>query len=137
MPLQRRIKIRKGTAEELGIDRGRLTEAESGTGKEYLTIIPESVEDYPLNAILRIETGNVRDPEFSILSHAERFSMLRSEVCSWELLAGMPETEKAYLEQLVRIVEQVEIVRVIRPTGIRIIDFHDAVRKFLEGKVKG
>jgi hypothetical protein len=136
MPLRRRIKIRKGTAEELGIDRGRLTEAERGTGKEYLTLIPESVDDYPLHTIMRIEPGNVLQPEFSILSHAERFSMLRSEVCSWELLAGMPETEKAYLEQLVRIVEEVEIVRVIRPAEIRIADFHGAVKEYLD-MVKG
>ena len=59
-------------------------------------------------------------PEFHEPAPAEKFSLLRSEICSWEMLAGMPETEAEYLQQLLHIVEQVRFVRVVRPAEIEI-----------------
>ena len=53
------------------------------------------------------------------------------------MLAGMPETEVAYLQQLLHIVEQVKFVRVVRPGEIEISELHTAVRNYLaeaEGK---
>jgi len=132
MPLERRVKIWKDTAEELGISHDALSEAESGTGKKYLSLTPVQMSPFPLRMIVKIETGKVEKPVFSEPFPAERFSLLRSEICSWELLAGMPETETAYLQQLVKIVELVRFVRVIRPAKIRITDLHDAVRKYIE-----
>ena len=73
-----------------------------------------------LHTVLKIEIGNCRKPEFHEPSPAEKFSLLRSEICSWEMLAGMPETEAAYLQQLLQIVEQVRFVRVVRPAEIEI-----------------
>jgi hypothetical protein len=61
-------------------------------------------------------------------SPAERFSLLRSEVCSWEILAGMPETEKAYLQQLLAIVEQTKFISIVRPPDIDLHEFHAFVR---------
>jgi hypothetical protein len=81
---------------------------------------------------LRIEFGECRSPEFNEPLPAEKFSLLRSEVCSWEMLAGMPETEAAYLQQLVEIIERVRFVRVMRPAEISIAEMHLAVRQFLE-----
>ncbi len=131
-PLHNRVKLRLSTADQLGIDPSGLKEAERGTGKQYLNIDNAQVKDCPLHTILTIEVGDVSATEFSIPVPAERFSMLRSEVCSWEMLAGMPETEAAYLQQLVQIVEQVKIVRVVRPPEIKIVDFHTAVRDYLD-----
>ena len=133
----RKIKLRADSIVQLNISDERLTEAEAGTGKKYLHLGKGTEEYSVLDTILKIETGDVSKPVFQELLPAEKFAVLRSEICSWEILAGMPETEKSYLEKLVRIVEQVEIVRVIRPEDIRIADFHDAVREFLESKVKG
>jgi hypothetical protein len=47
------------------------------------------------------------------------------------MLAGMPETEAAYLQQLLKIVEQVRFVRVVRPDKIEISVLHAAVRDYL------
>jgi len=132
-PLSRRVKIREGTALQLNIERGRLVDAEAGTGKKYLSLDPAVVEDYALHTILKIETGDVTAPEFYEPSSAERFSLLRSEICSWEILAGMPETEAAYLQQLLQIVQQVNIVKLVRPVEIEIVVLHDAVSRYLKG----
>ena len=131
LPLHRNVKIRKDTAEELGIGPDVLSEAESGTGKKYVNLVPVQMNPFPLRVIVKIETGPVEAPVFSEPSPSERFSLLRSEVCSWEILAGMPETEAVYLQQLLQIVEQVRIVRVVRPAGIDIAGFYEAVRGYL------
>jgi len=131
MPLQRKVKIRKDTALELGIDSLQLTEAEAGTGKKYFSIEPVQVNPFPLNLILKTDTGQVDAPVFSTPEPADKFALLRSEVCSWEILAGMPETEESYLHQILDIVQKVKIFRVTRPEEIRIAQFHEVVRDFL------
>jgi len=131
MLLQRKVKIRKDTAVELGIDSLQLTEAEAGTGKKYFSIEPVQVNPFPLNLILKTDTGQVDAPVFSTPEPADKFALLRSEVCSWEILAGMPETEESYLHQILDIVQKVKIFRVTRPEEIRIAQFHEVVRDFL------
>lgn len=136
-PLNRDIKLREDTVVQLGISRDKLKNAERGTGKQYLDVSRVNVTDYPLHTILKIETGDTNKVEFLEPAAAEKFSLLRSEICSWEILAGMPETEAAYLQQLLKIVEQVRFVRVIRPVSIEISEFHEAVRDYLtETEVK-
>lgn len=134
-PLTRAVRIREESASQLGIDRNLLREAERGTGKQYLSISQGTLKDHPLHTILKIETGDVSEPQFSEPEPAERFSFLRSEICSWEMLAGMPETEAEYLQQLVRIVEQVQFVKVIRPAEIRITDLHKTIEKYLNAEL--
>ena len=62
----------------------------------------------------------------------EKFSLLRSEICSWEILAGMPETEAEYLHQLLKIVQEVNFVRVVRPADIEIQRLHNAIADYLK-----
>ncbi len=133
LPLNRRVKIREGTAVQLNIGPDSLAEAETGTGKKYLNLSQPEVADHALHTILRIETGDVREPMFYEPSRADKFSLLRSEICSWEYLTGMPETEREYLRQLVRILEQVHFIRVVRPVEIAIVVLHDAVSRYLKG----
>jgi hypothetical protein len=130
--LDRRVKLRADSIEQLDIGRGNLSDAESGTGKKYLYIEKGADEYHRLDVIVEIETGDVKEPVFMALSPSERFTLLRSEVCSWEILAGMPETEAAYLQQLVQILEQVHFVKVIRPARITIAGMHGAMKKYLD-----
>lgn len=130
-PLNRDVKLREDTVTQLGISHERLKDAERGTGKQYLDIRRVDVSDYPLHTILKIETGDTSKVEFHEPAATEKFSLLRSEICSWEILAGMPETEAAYLQQLLKIVEQVRFVRVTRPANIGISVLHEAVRDYL------
>lgn len=132
MPLNRRMKIRSSTAAELGVGSDRLSDAESGTGKKYMEIMPVTEQGHPTDTILKIEVGDVEEPVFEEPAPAEKFSLLRSEVCSWEILAGMPDTEAVYLQQILEIVRKVKIYRVTRPAGIRIAGFYESVKGFLD-----
>ena len=130
--LSRKVKIRPDSIDQLDISEDNLSEAESGTGKKYLHLEKGAGEYHQLDLIIKIEAGEVEEPVFMTLSQADRFALLRSEVCSWEILAGMPETEAAYLQQLVQILEQVHFVKVVRPAMITIADMHDAMKQYLE-----
>jgi len=132
LPLYKEIKIRENTVEQLKISRARLTGAEAGTGKNYLNVEQAGVKDYPLNTIIMIGIGATTTPEFYIPEPAERFSLLRSEICSWEILAGMPDTEADYLSQLLQIVHRTKFVRVVRPAEIEIKRLKGAIERYLE-----
>lgn len=133
MPLHGAIRIRRHTAVQLNIREEKLRDAEAGTGKQYMHVENAGIEDFPLHWILTIEVGEVSKPLFDEPLPSEKFSFLRSEICMSEILAGMPETEVAYLQQLVQIVEQVKFIRVVRPPEIEIAALHNAVSKFLAG----
>lgn len=129
--ISRKVKLRSDAIAQLNISDEKLTNAEAGTGKKYLRLEKSAKEYQRLDIILKIETGDVDAPVFRELATAEKFALLRSEVCSWEILAGMPETEAEYLRQLVGIIERVRFVRVVRPAKIKIAEMHQAVREFL------
>ena len=126
-PLYGAIKIDENTVGQLNIDRKELTAAESGTGKHYLQVGHTTLKDHILNYVLKIEIGKKNRPEFYEPEPAEKFSLLRSEICSWEMLSGMPETEAEYLHQLLQMVRKVKIVRVVRPAQIEIQALHAAI----------
>lgn len=133
-PFFRPVKIREETAIQLGIDRRRLRKAEKGTGKFFIDLPESMVVEFPLNLILKIEVGDCSDTQLFIPEISEQFIILRSEICSWEMLAGMPETEREYFGQLISILNSVWIVRVIRPFEIGIRELYSAVSKFISEK---
>lgn len=131
MPLHGAIRIRRHTAAQLNIGEEKLRDAEAGTGKQYMHVENAGMKDFPLHWLLKIEVGEISKPLFDEPLPSEKFSFLRSEICMSEILAGMPDTEAAYLQQLVRIVEQVKFIRVVRPPEIEIAALHNAVSKYL------
>ena len=126
------IKIGENTIGQLNINKDKLTAAESGTGKHYLHVGHVSVQDYILDTVLKIEIGKGDKPEFYKPEPAVKFSLLRSEICSSDILAGMPETEAEYLHQLLKIVHDVNFVRVVRPADIEIQRLHNAIADYLK-----
>lgn len=136
MPLNRKVKLRRDTADKLSIEPTRLTDAEKGTGKKYLNLEPVQMNPHRLHTILKVETGKVNKPRFIKPPAGEKFSLLRSEICLWEILAGMPGTEENYLQQLVMILKKTDLFRVIRPETINIKEFQTAVQDFLADSYK-
>ena len=131
MPLHDAIRLRDHSVDQLKIDTGDLTRAEPGSGKQYMQVRNAARENCPLSYIFKIEIEKKRIPSFRIPEPTDAFALLRSEVCSWEILRGMPATEANYMHQLLEIIKQVKIVRVVRPAGIKISELEEAVRKYL------
>jgi hypothetical protein len=130
-PIPGSVKIWEDTASQLNISRRKLKPAEQGTGKHYFELTRAGFEECVLKTILKIDVGTNKTIEFYEPEPALRFSILRSEICSWELLAGMPETENDYLHQLLKIVQQVSFIRIVRPAEIGIQKLHSAIADHL------
>lgn len=131
-PIHKIIKLRDHTIEQLEIDPRLLKKAEKGTGKYFLDIKKASAKEFPLDLIFKIEIGTEDQSKFIQPDPVECFSMLRSEICSWEMLAGMPETETSYLQQLISISSQVRMVKVIRPENISVSSLYEAIKEYVE-----
>ncbi len=131
-PIFKNIKLRPDTLEQLQIEQHLLRPAEAGTGKFFLDVENSQVEQLPLQEIIKIEIGDCKTPQFHDLSTAEKFIILRSEICSGKILKGMPETEKSFLNQLLNIIDKVRIVKIIRPDGIPINELHSVIADYIE-----
>ncbi len=130
-PLSGMIRLRDHSVGQLGISENSLTRAEPGSGKHYFRVNLTAMESYLLHTVIKIEVGDTLAPEFYKPDSSESFTLLRSEVCFWEILNGMPATEAEYLHQLLDIVKQVKIFRVVRPADIEISALHSAIEIFL------
>ncbi len=134
-PVYKKIKLRENTIRQLGIPDHLLSGKEKVTGKYFLQVDHGQSSHFPLDVILKVEIGEVPEPQFIYPSSAESFTLLRSEVCSWEFLAAMPETETAYLQQLLEIVHQVPVIRVVRPVECDVKELYQLVKGFLKNKL--
>jgi hypothetical protein len=50
------------------------------------------------------------------------------------MLAGMPETEAAYLQQLLNVVSKTKMVKIVRPEEILITELHNAIEEYLDNR---
>lgn len=126
-PVYKTIKLREETIQQLGIDRRKTRKKDPLSGKSFFQSDQAGVNSFPLNMMIIIETGEVPHPIITNPGPTTSFSLLRSAICSWEMLRGMPETEEEYLHQLIAIVGQTQVVRVVRPINIPIAELHDAL----------
>lgn len=131
-PLNSTLKLRENAVKQLLIKLGKLKKSAAGTGKFSLETMHSKKASFPLNIIFKIEIGDNQDPEFEIPDTSAKFSILRSEICSWEMLKGMALTEKEYFHQLIKIVEKVRLIRIIRPEETRIMFMHELIEDIIE-----
>lgn len=131
-PVYKTIKLRDDAIQQLRIDRRKTRNAEEGTGKFFFKVKPAVGKTFPLHIIIRVQTGDVSQTKIREVSSMEGFSLLRSEICSWEMLNGMPETEKAYFNQLVAILRHVRFINAVRPHHYPISELHSQVAEYLK-----
>ena len=131
-PVYQQIRLREGALHQLNVDTERLIKAEKGTEKYFLPGRKAPMSSHPLHLILQLEVREGEEGvQFHELTSHHKFTLLRSEICSWEMLRGMPETEKAYLQQLIEIVRQVPMIRVTRSSDVPIPVMHKAITRYL------
>lgn len=130
IPFHPKARLRENTIDQFRIERARLTDGEAGSGKSYLEM-PAFDGRVPLKIVISIVQDDCREPSFYEPGPAEKFTILRSEICMWEILEGMPEREPQYFGQLMNIISQVRIIRAVRPANIRIEDFRKAIETYI------
>jgi len=126
------MRLRADTVRQLDLDEEILEKWEYGEGK-YLFLKNEGYgKNQSLKWIFKLEAQDVEKVSFAEPGNAEKFTIVRSEICSWDILRGMPQTEASFLNQLLFIIEKVRIVKVIRPKNIPILELQSAMEGYLE-----
>lgn len=131
-PVYKTIKLREETLRQLKIDRRKTRRKDPLSGKSFFPVEHAGVNTWPLQSVLLLEKGEVTQPGISLPGPVEAFSLLRSQVCSWEMLRGMPDTEEEYLHQLIDIISHVKVIRVVRPDLIPVSALHAEIETFLK-----
>jgi len=93
-------------------------------------VIPsnDANEFTPLGYIIHISIINSDRPVIKEIHGPEKFSLLRSNICSWEMLKGMPGLEAEYMKQLLAICDTTPVYSIERPENISIME----LAKFIE-----
>ncbi|MEE4178051.1 MAG: hypothetical protein V2I46_11145 [Bacteroides sp.] len=131
-PVDRKIRLRENTVRQLGLDDKHLEAPDPFTGKYALKNPPHHTDRYPLQYLLHLERHPGQDIRIEQPPADEQFSLLRSEICHWEMLRGMPETEKAYLKQILLMLNNLPLIRVLRPETCTITSLQQSLAKYLQ-----
>jgi hypothetical protein len=89
-------------------------------GKFYFPIESDNEMVLLLNHVFIIQIHDEPTIWAQPLRGVEKFAALRKEIYRSEYLEGMPESERAYLEQLIAMSQAVSVTKVFRPAAIPI-----------------
>lgn len=131
-PVDRKIRLRENTVRQLGLDERHLEAPDPFTGKYALKTPAHRLDRFPLQYLLHLERHPGQDIRIEQPPADEQFSLLRSEICHWEMLRGMPETEKAYLNQILLMLNTLPLIRVLRPETCTISSLQQSLSKYLQ-----
>lgn len=85
----------------------------------------------PLNYILAISIEKRSKIKTEEIKGTEKFALLRGNICSWEMLKGMPGLEEEYLRQLIAISSSIPLFLVRRPEKIEVNALKKAVQSII------
>lgn len=133
-PVDRQIRLRQNTIDQLQLRPSQLEAQEPFTGKYTLKTRPHQIDRFELNHLIHLETYPGTNTWLEYPPALEQFRLLRSEVCHWEILRGMPQTEKQYLAQILQMLNQTPLIRVQRPQNCYIKSLQNSIANFLRKK---
>jgi len=90
--------------------------------KQNLTPSNDANEFTPLGYIIHLSIINSDRPVINEIHGPEKFRLLRSNICNWEMLAGMPGLEAEYMKQLLAICDATPVYSLERPKTISVKD---------------
>lgn len=90
---------------------------------------------FPLTHVIWLSVHDNKEIEITDLNPLERFTMLRGEICGWELLNGMPATEKRYMNQLIQISNAIRITKIQRPESYSVPELKEEVFNYLKKEI--
>ena len=104
-------------------------EAITGKGFKNSILFKDNISIKPtLNHVFHLSKSEGKKPVIRELGGPEKFSLLRGNICSWEILKGIPGLEAEYMKQLLRICEIVPVISIARPEKYKIRDLALLIR---------
>lgn len=136
MPVNVPIRLRQGILTQLAIDPHQVEGTNSFTGKVTLKTGFTSQENHPLHLLVYLEKYNGQQILTDTPAPEEQFALLRSEICHWEMLRGMPGTEQKYFSQILNLLKSVPFLRIRRPENGHVVRLFQFLKNYCESGQK-
>lgn len=132
MPFPNRIALKEETITQLDLRKYKPVATNPFNQKNIFDFGSLDSPNIPLSHVLWINVHKKNKLEFSELEGLEKFTMLRGEICGWEMLNGMKETETIYMNQLLNISRNIRITKILRPQVFPLVELTNAVNGYLQ-----
>lgn len=133
-PIDREIRLRQNALEQLPLRPEHVEGPDPFTGKFALKTPPGQLGRIGLHHLLHLEKHSGSDIIIEQPPAEVQFGLLRSEICHWEMLRGMPGTEQAYLSKILQILNTTPLLRILRPENCSIDKLHNTIADFLQNQ---
>ncbi|HSV88841.1 MAG TPA: hypothetical protein VLH61_09385 [Bacteroidales bacterium] len=124
IPIGYPVRLRPEILCQFNLKENQLKVANAFTGKVILNTgnIPE--QNHRLDIMVYLEKHNGSEFQIETPPPDEQFALLRSEICHWEILKGMPDTERKYLAQILEMLKAIPVLRIRRPENCPVAKLH-------------
>lgn len=115
--LKTRIKLWDDTIDLLQLENEKITKIRPLLEKYYIESFEKNNQtpDQPLHTIIILKTHNEDKFKTEIPTGVDKFELLRKNIYRRIYLKGMPQTEKKYFQELIKIGNSLNIIVVYRP----------------------
>jgi GTPase SAR1 family protein len=131
IPIKTRLKLWDDSLEKLKIQNTNLERIRPMMEKFYLPADNSSVKEQRLNQLFILNTHEKDEYFISELTGLEKYNAIQNHIYRKIYLKGMPETNKIYFNQLLKLSKQITCKRVIRPRICNINDTMEFIRKVI------
>lgn len=132
IPLAIPLRLRPVVAEQLHLGKEDFENTVSYTDKFTLRPIRVATQSFPLHRMIYLENHGGNEFLADIPAADEQFALMRSEICHWEMLRGMPQVEKKYMVRILQILNHMKLLRIRRPQHCKVQQLLDFVKNEIQ-----
>lgn len=131
IPIRTEVKLWDDTLQALQIENENKKKIRPSIDKFYVPFLPICDKKKQLDTIVLLSTHN--DEAYKVIrpTGIDKYKLIKKNVYRKMYLRGMPQTEKHYFQQLLRLAGCVDIIQVFRPKISDIYSTTDFIRKQL------
>jgi hypothetical protein len=129
VPIKSRIKLWDDTLEKLNLTDPSLEKIRPLIDKFYMPVSESCTEEKSFDQLYILSTHNKEEFIVKELSGIEKYNAIGHQIYRKVYLRGMPETEKTYFRQLLKLSTQISVKQIVRPTICDVRDTMAIIRK--------
>jgi hypothetical protein len=133
VPINTRLKLWDDTLKKLNLPANDLERIRPSIEKFYLPVDCEPGKEQRFHQLFILHAHNKEEYRVKELVGLEKYNAIRSQVYRRIYLKGMPETEKIYFKQMLKLSAQITVKQVTRPRICSITDTMDFIQKEIDG----
>lgn len=132
IPIKTKMKLWDDSLLKLKITNNNLEMIRPSINKFYLPIQESSSAELHLDHLFILCKHNKDTFEVNKISGMFKYNALRSQIYRRMYLKGMPETEKTYFKQLIKLAGNVRVTQIFRPASCDIYETMKCIKKEID-----